>query len=323
MNEKNDSSKKVNNNDNYHKQELNIEKDWNLSKIFWGLLFIIIGLLAFLNNLSLVDVNWGNMWRLWPLIIISIGVSILSIKNIVWKIASIVIVISMLGSVIWVMIGDYPSCNKINQYNSTTKLISKDITSAKVSIKAGAVSLLVDSSDQDNLINSSFESNYAIVSQNSIVNNHIQVVDLTMTSKKSSNWFLSDYSNKWKVSLNHKIPLKLSVDVGASDINIDASEILLENADIKVGVSRLVLKVGEKVPKVDIKINSGVSSILVSVPKESGIKLNLEDGMASKNIADMIEIDDNIYESSDYDVSKNKIDISAKIGISSITVERY
>ncbi|HPF30707.1 MAG TPA: DUF5668 domain-containing protein [Candidatus Saccharibacteria bacterium] len=322
MNEKNDSSKKANNND-YHKQELNIEKDWNLSKIFWGLLFIIIGLLAFLNNLNLVDVNWNNTWRLWPLIIISIGVSILSIKNIVWKIASIVIVISMLGSVIWVMIGDYPSCNKINQYNSTTKLISKDITSAKISIKAGAVSLLVDSSDQDNLINSSFESNYAIVSQNSIISNHTQIVDLTMSSKKSSNWFLNDYNNKWTVGLNNKIPLKLSVDAGASDISIDASGISLESADIKVGVSKLLLKIGEKVSKVDIKINSGVSSILVSVPKESGIKLNLEDGMASKNIADMIEIDDNIYESSDYDVSKNKIDISAKIGISSITVERY
>ncbi len=50
------------------------------SSIFWGTLFIVLGLLVLINNFSPINLDWGNLWQLWPVILVLFGISML-IKN--------------------------------------------------------------------------------------------------------------------------------------------------------------------------------------------------------------------------------------------------
>ena len=62
-------------------------------KLFWGLFFIVAGVLFLLQNFNLVTIKFDSLWKLWPLIIVLAGFSILSFKNIVWKIISAILII--------------------------------------------------------------------------------------------------------------------------------------------------------------------------------------------------------------------------------------
>ena len=50
--------------------------------IFWGIILILIGVLFTLENLNIIDFDWYNLWRLWPVVLILWGVSILPVKSI-------------------------------------------------------------------------------------------------------------------------------------------------------------------------------------------------------------------------------------------------
>ena len=74
----------------------------NIGRIFWGLLLILVGGLLVIDNFAWANVNWSELWRLWPLLIIAAGLSILSIRSVVWKILSAVLAIFTLAAVAFV-----------------------------------------------------------------------------------------------------------------------------------------------------------------------------------------------------------------------------
>lgn len=298
------------------------KNDWGVSRIFWGLLFVIVGGMALFDNLGLVSVNWNDTWRLWPLIIIAAGASILSVRHVIWRIISISLVVLMLGAIIWVMVGDFPDYRVIST-SKTTVQKSESVNKAEVNVKAGAISLSIGSADQAEVIKSTLESNIASVSKKSSVQGQTQIIDLTMTTNGSAHWWTGSIKSQWDINLSRNLPIKLSVDTGASDTDIDASDVKLTGANIKIGASSLQMKLGKKTENVDVSIDSGVSSILIKVPEGSGVRLKLESGLTSKQIADLKSVSENTYESAGYDKATNKIDIVAKVGVSSFTIERY
>ena len=79
-------------------------KNWNIGAIFWGLLFVLIGVLLLLNNFGIIEVNLSNIWQLWPVIIIGIGLSVLSPRGWLWGIISVILTIAMLGLVAFAVI---------------------------------------------------------------------------------------------------------------------------------------------------------------------------------------------------------------------------
>ena len=52
--------------------------------IFWGLLFVAFGLLWLGRSLGFFHFSWYNAWRLWPILIIWVGVTLLPIAQL-WK----------------------------------------------------------------------------------------------------------------------------------------------------------------------------------------------------------------------------------------------
>lgn len=301
----------------------NEKRDWGVGRIFWGLLLVIVGGLIFFDNLELVEVNWNDLWRLWPLIIIATGISILSLRNVIWRIVSILLIALTLGAIVWVMVGDYPGTQILRSSEISVQKTSDAVKQAEVSIKTGASSLKIDTANQNEIVKSKLESNIANISEKSTVSSGIQQISLAMDTNRSINWWTGNVRSSWTVSLTRNLPLKLIVDAGASATDIDVSKAQLQSATIKIGASSLTLKLGDKEDAVNVNLDSGVSSITIRVPEKSGVRLRLESGLTSKNIADLDKVSENTYQSSGYDGSEHKINIDGEIGVSSFTIERY
>ncbi|MDT8324589.1 MAG: hypothetical protein RRA94_10780, partial [Bacteroidota bacterium] len=44
-------------------------------RIFWGTLFVIIGVLGILHNYFSLTLSWEALWKLWPLLLVFLGIS--------------------------------------------------------------------------------------------------------------------------------------------------------------------------------------------------------------------------------------------------------
>jgi len=60
--------------------------------IFWGILLIAIGILWILKSLEVVTFNWWVFLKLWPLILIWMGIKVIPMKEI-WKLTLNILVL--------------------------------------------------------------------------------------------------------------------------------------------------------------------------------------------------------------------------------------
>ncbi|MDD3281786.1 MAG: DUF5668 domain-containing protein, partial [Bacteroidales bacterium] len=89
--------------------------------IFWGIFFITIGVLWLLHNQQIIDIDWRNLWYLWPFILVLVGISIIPVKDI-YKIIMDVI---LMGIAIFVPLTPFNQ-NEINKQRPFSELINVD-----------------------------------------------------------------------------------------------------------------------------------------------------------------------------------------------------
>ena len=53
------------------------EKAMKVSRIFSGLLIILLGVALFLSNFDVLTMNWHFIFRLWPVLLVFAGISVL------------------------------------------------------------------------------------------------------------------------------------------------------------------------------------------------------------------------------------------------------
>ena len=65
--------------------------------LFIGIIILFIGVIALLAAFNVFDFSWTILWRLWPMMLILIGVMILPVKD--W-LKAILLVLTLCGSVL-------------------------------------------------------------------------------------------------------------------------------------------------------------------------------------------------------------------------------
>lgn len=64
---------------------------------FMGVLFIAIGVVALLATLGVIDFSWRMAWKLWPMLLVIIGIVMLPVKD--W-LKTVLVVVALAVSVI-------------------------------------------------------------------------------------------------------------------------------------------------------------------------------------------------------------------------------
>lgn len=297
------------------------KRDWNVGSLFWGLLLVLVGGLLLADNFDLVNIHWGNVWMLWPLFIIAAGLSMLSVRNLAWKIASAILAVATLVFIGFVAVTDYRGPVAVTNSETSVVADSSDVKTAKVIIKAGASRIDINSADQDEVVKAELESNAARLEEKTTRDGSKQTTELSMESLR--HWWFGSIRNDLNVVLGRTLPIDLALDYGAAEANIDLAEVRATNVSLKTGASSTVLTLGDREGVTGVTIDSGASSITLRVPKGSGIRLNLSSGMASHDLADLQKVGDDVYESPEYSKATKVVNVEVKIGMASFKIERY
>jgi hypothetical protein len=254
--------------------------------VFWPLVFIGAGVMLLLSNLGYLPwQSWGVLWRLWPLLIIALGIDLLiGRRSVIGAIVSGVLIIVLIGGIVIIAFfaQNIPGVSDwIQQPEFQTRHIEYSLTGveqATVYIDWTSVpGYLSPLEDSPNLIEGDVDYRGELTFDASV---HGSRADVKLDSRGSwfEIWPFGDHSDKrWDVRLSPDVPLDLSLDAGSGPCDFDLTDLDITNLALDAGSGPidLVLPSGSTF---EAKIDGGSGPITIVLPESVGARVELDSG---------------------------------------------
>ncbi len=290
---------------------------------FWGILLIFIGLIYLALNLGIIkDFSLWDLFRYWPVILIILGTS-LFFKN--SKNGWIPVLLVTLASLALISAVEFTEFGK--NYQQKTKQqykitkFSQDLSQAdqaEITINTGAIHLTTNST-QEKKIKGELSSAYFSPSINSTTKDREAIVEIKTTGKTNA---FPRGDNTMNLKLPSNIPLDLTYNIGAAELDLNLKDIILSRLDISSGATDIEIELGDKIlNNAIINISSGASDISLDIPDEIGVKITNGSPLSSTKFKDYNRQPDGSYLSKNYNEASKRIEIKLSTGASSIEVK--
>ncbi|TDG35431.1 hypothetical protein EZJ43_12435 [Pedobacter changchengzhani] len=315
-----------------------------IDRLIWGIVLLFIGVVLLLDNFNVINFYWRNVWEFWPVFLIIAGINILFKRNNsqTGSIISLGVLVLALGFLFYK--GQQEPKNKSwwsshkdsiitykddeNDEDSLKKVdlkqpftVADSTKKVILNISGGGLSFNLNGETND-LINADIEQKGTTFTLDKEVTDSATVLTLKMPSKKSS-WNFGSDGNDINLKLN-KVPLwDINMKLGAGEADFDLSQYKVRTFNFNGGAASLELKFGDLLPITDVNVKSGVASVEINIPKNSGCRIISKTGLSSKSFDGFDKINATTSETPNYATSKNKIFINLDGGLSSFEVNRY
>jgi len=308
-------------------------------KIVWGLILIFIGSIFLLENFDQIEFYWSSVWRFWPVIFILIGANML-LSRFGNKSAAPY----MIGAITILTLGliayqgtrpdrgrgwmnfkhenDSDEEYSSDASNTTFTEIYDGSANARLNIQGGATSFrLTDTTS--NLFEASLKQRFGKFTLNKTVIDSVEVLNFRMRDGKQ-NWNLDKMeNNKTLIQLNNTPVWDIKIEMGAGEAIFDLSNYKVKRLVFEGGAASFEAKLGSGLPLTEVEVETGVANVEIEVPDSSGCRIDVDSGLSSKDFIGFIKQADGTYETSNYGIAANKINISLKGGLSSFEVKKY
>ncbi|MBW7954144.1 hypothetical protein H3C67_05170 [Candidatus Dojkabacteria bacterium] len=302
------------------------------TRIFEALTLIIVGIIFLLNTTGVLPWSiWLNFFKLWPLFIVSAGISIIFSGSRWLKFTG-----SLLGFLLFLGMMSYaifspfaerlsfiPFFNNTQDLEYSTTLTSKnnsdvDLVNLEVRLPAGRID--VDSSDSSDLFNLSAE--YSRESLKPRLSEELKndELNLKIDTTPGVETFFGNNNAKYALSLSkQEAPYNLDLKVGAGELVFNLKDSKFGSFVAETGAGKVVLYLSEEsLPTGNFVLKTGAGGIYIEVPKDAPLRINYKIGVGRATV-DGEEVQagsvSSFYESKTYISSSNKYELSVETGV--------
>lgn len=291
-----------------------------------GIIIILLGVILLANNFQILPWSvWYELLRLWPAILIAIGVDLIFRKSSLsfLQILSPLVIIAAIGGAVYLSQADraYQITDRALRFEQP---LSPKLKQADIEISFGAGILRLEGGSAY-LFEGDFTTpswlrpkmRYKVVGEKGFL-------ELTEEGERGRFQFSqAGKEHSWNLRLNNKIPLTLKIETGASSNYLDISSLEVTYLELKTGASKNEIKFGS-LNSIQAKIEAGVSQIKLFIPGSIGIRIEADTALTSNNLNELNLIKEgNTYISRHYSTAETRLDLELKVGVSSLTVELY
>lgn len=297
-------------------------KSWRPDSIFWGGVLVFLGILLLLNTTGAINANMWELWRLWPITLVAVGISIFAPKGIIAKVCNSALLVITIVLAFYVSTTD--AVTQQVSGDEQTRSFSRGLIGAQaadVKIDGGAITLNLNSAAMRDVARAALQSEHFTLKTTSDTSDGMQRVTIGLESQGFP-WFPTG-DNILDVTLGQDLPTDLTIDSGASQINGDLSSVNLRNLTFDAGASSVNLKLGDKQAEQRVNVDGGASSLTLRVPRSSGVQIKMDAGLVNKDFDDIREVSKDTYETDSFETTSRKVFIAVNAGASNLKIERY
>ena len=287
-------------------------------KIIKGLTVLLVGLILLANTLGILEWSvWLNVIKLWPLFLVSAGLSLIFKERNISFLGPLIIFLTII-----IAAGtSYTGISFEREISTEAKTLSGEIITK---IKKVSIELNLDVGKLT--LGESTPLLYECISQYTY--KEFEPFEKFSYTEKEANILIyhspvikrrisSNIKNHWQLKLNNKIIYDLSIKTGAISNDCDLSNFKIEKLYVKSGISNFNLVIPEYDSK--IIIDTGVSNIDIAIPKNVGAIVTIDSGIAIKDLDGFIKKNDT-YISNNYNNSEFKTEIKINCGVLSANI---
>ena len=296
-------------------------KGFNFGNLFLGLIILSVGIFYLCKNYGWLPENLNlEILRLWPVLIIAVGLSLLNNKGFLSRTIGFVIFLIVITITSFIIFYGVKNDTKPILNENPFKIERSEKTNySSIVIKSGVGKVNITGGSEE-FADGNLRSNISNLKIDNDTSSEKQKLSLEVESRDRIE-LLSEVKNDLTVKLNSELPTDISLNLGVADSKLDLREVLVNNLGIEIGVASLDLIMGDRAEIAKVNLKSGVSSVKISLPDNVGSRIIIKEGLSSKQLKDFEKIDNETYQTSNYDEVEKKIEIDLDIGISRIEID--
>lgn len=310
-----------------------------------GLLILFIGVVALLAALHVFDFHWAIIWRLWPLILILFGITLLPIND---YLKGVLVLLALgAGCLLYHVETQRYEGNAITRFYNKAKSFRpnkdtddadkegeedpydieqhfsepyEEVDQASISIDFGAGNLNLQAPCAE-LFKMDAKSNfvkYSLRAERGDDN-----ASLFVTGKGQAKHIHKDNNNDVDIALCNLPVWRFSLDMGAADAILDFSPYKLSSIEINGGACHLDLKLGDNGCDTQVEINTGASDINIKVPSGVDCEVDIDSAITGKDFNGFEKIERGLWRTPGFGQGEHQIRIDIDCAVSNISVERY
>ncbi len=293
----------------------------------WPIILIGAGIVFLLNNLGLVSWDvWQTLWRLWPLVLIAIGLDLLVGRR--FPLGSVLLGLVLVVVLVLAVQGAVPvAVNASSLSVDRTETISEDLNgndkaTVEIGFGAGSLNLNALSEGSELLIQGT-----ADLSRNERLNKSYSGSNgaATFGLKSEGSWsvgpeVMGASEKSWDLGLNRDIPLDLRVGSGAGRSTLDLTGLNVHSLDLNGGVGQVTVKL-PAAGRYPVTIDGGVGQIVIIIPQGLGARIVTDGGLGGVTTEGEFRKSGDTYTTAGYNTADNRAEVRVKNGVGQIVLK--
>jgi len=281
--------------------------------------------------------SWNVLWRLWPLLLIALGIDVLiGRRSIIGSIVSGLLILLLIGGAVALVLfaQNIPALTNLTQpaewHIEHIEHPRADVERATVTIDWTSVpGTLGALSDSPNLIEGDVAYRGELIFDVDVRGDQADV-ELDSHFSSSSLWF-GPYDlggreeGRWDVRLSPDVALDLTLDAGSGSCDFSLAGLQVSDLFLDVGSGSVDLALPSG-STFDARLDGGSGSLTILLPKSVGARVVLDSGSGSFRPGERFQLvggerdDDGVWETDNFRTADHTIELRIDQGSGSVTI---
>jgi hypothetical protein len=283
------------------------------------LLVIVLGVLLLLDNLNVVSIDWSSIWKLWPVLLIAIGIEIILGRRVSFGAILLLVIVVLFGGMAlsWSVLG--------GTGDRTTERITwpmDGVERAELVLDVGIAGLALNGqTDMSDLLVADLD-----LAPGFDVSDQVKVSGDVARGRIASQadfapppQIFGRKTSEWEVQLNEQVRWTLDVSSGVGDVHLDLSELRAGALKLDTGIGSVDVIMPQQ-GAVRATIDGGIGDITVAIPPGAQARVRVDQGIGDLNMGRRFEQQGDYFETEGLSSAESFILLEIDIGVGRITV---